>query len=201
MNTEARIGKPKMYSYASYKEEVVSLYEVGKVSGDKQSEALLQTTFMNLQRMKRLDKKSQLSSEMLVLTKKTTRKMNWYLLIEGWCADGSQNVPIIAQIADAIATVDLKIVFRDENPEIMNQYLTNGGKAIPKLVCFDAVTNNEIGTWGPRPARIQEKVVAYKKQHPEMDKNDFANHLHKWYAKDKAQALQEEFMELLNKWK
>lgn len=201
MNREIVLGKPEVYSYDSYKEQVISLYEEGKVSGDNQSDALLQTTFMNLQRMKRLDKKSQLTSEMIALAQTVDRKMNWYLLIEGWCADGSQNAPIIAQIANVIDSVDLKIVFRDENPEIMNRYLTNGGKAVPKLVCFDAETNVELGTWGPRPVSIQEKVISYKEEHPEMDKTDFANNLHKWYGKDKAQSLQSEFIQLINKWK
>ncbi|WP_152287729.1 thioredoxin family protein [Flavicella marina] len=199
---EATISKkPQMYSYKAYTEEVISLFDKGLVSGDVQSEALLQTTEMNLHRMKRHDAKTKLSDEIIALDATLKRKLSWYVLIEGWCADGSQNLPIIAKMADAFSNIELKIMFRDENPEIMNQYLTNGGKAVPKLICFDSETNEELGTWGPRPMAIQEKVVAYKETHPEMDKNDFAANLHKWYAKDKSKSIQSEFVELIKNWR
>lgn len=201
MSTEAIITTPEVYTYTSYKEKVVSLFDQGLVSGDVQSDSFLKTTEMNLHRMKRHDVKSKLSEELSSLVSQVERKMTWYLLIEGWCADGSQNVPIIAKMADVFPSIELKVIFRDENPEIMNQYLTNGGKAVPKLICFDTEINIELGTWGPRPKVIQEKVVVYKQEHPEMDKNDFAANLHKWYAKDKTQALQTEFIELIKKWK
>ncbi len=189
------------YNYETYKSKVQSLFDEGKVTGDTQSESLLNTTEMNLHRMKRHDAKSELSEELLALASKSTRKMTWYMLIEGWCADGSQNAPIIAKIANSLPEVSLKIILRDENPEIMDRYLTNGGRAIPKLIAFDAETNEELGTWGPRPTAIQEKVLAYKDVYPEMEKTDFALNLHKWYAKDKSLSIQKEFIELLKNWK
>ncbi len=201
MDTQSMINELELYNYKSYKEKVVSLFKHGLVTGADQSESLLHTTGMNLHRMNRHDAKSKLSDQLLELASQVERKMSWFLLIEGWCADGSQNVPIIAKIAEAFPGVELKILFRDENPEIMNQYLTNGGKSVPKLICFDAETNIELGTWGPRPKVIQEKVMAYKKEHPVMDKNEFASNLHKWYAKDKTQSVQTEFVELIKNWK
>lgn len=192
--------KPEVYNYKTYQNKVQSLFEEGKVTGSVQSESLLKTTEMNLHRMKRHDAKSELSEDMLLLASKSNRKMTWYMLIEGWCADGSQNAPIIAKIAEALPAVELKIMLRDEHPEIMDKYLTNGGRAIPKLIAFDAETNEELGTWGPRPAGIQEKVLNYKKEHPEMDKTDFATNLHKWYAKDKSLSIQNEFIALIKKW-
>jgi hypothetical protein len=81
----------------------------------------------------------------------------------------------------------------------MDKYLTNGTRSIPKLVCLKADTLEEIGTWGPRPAILQQMATEHKKN-PVMADSLFKESLQAWYAKDKAQHLQQEFEDLLVKW-
>ena len=96
--------------------------------------------------------------------------------------------------------IDLKIILRDENPEITDAYPTNGSKSIPKLICLNAVTKEEIGIWGPRPFRIQQMVKEYKLMNPDSSHEKFVEALHLWYAKDKGESLQEDFEQLLFLW-
>jgi hypothetical protein len=78
----------------------------------------------------------------------------WMVLTEPWCGDSAYNLPVIADAASLSANVSLRIVPRDENLDIMDQYLTDGGRSIPKLVAFSH-EGDELFTWGPRPDELQ----------------------------------------------
>lgn len=198
-----------LYSYQEFKQMVAALFEQGRVTGAQQSTSLLEVTGMNLHRMKRIDKTGSLNENIEHALQAVKSRWTWYLITEGWCGDSSQNAPIIARIAESSPNIDLKLLLRDENPELMDNYLTNGSKAVPKLICIDNETDEILGTWGPRPQRIQDLVKAYKlvvseaelKKNPEMEKLEFAKNLHLWYARDKGKALQDELTLLINEWK
>ena len=83
----------------------------------------------------------------------------WMVLTEPWCGDSAYNLPIIAEAAALSDRVTLRILYRDENLDIMDQYLTDGGRSIPKLVAFDE-DGHELFTWGPRPAPMREQRQA-----------------------------------------
>lgn len=78
----------------------------------------------------------------------------WMLLSEHWCGDAAFALPIIGPMAEASDHIDLRIIYRDENLDIMDRYLTNGTRSIPKLVAF-AEDGSELFQWGPRPAVVQ----------------------------------------------
>jgi hypothetical protein len=78
----------------------------------------------------------------------------WMVLTEPWCGDSAYNLPVIAEAAALSANVSLRILPRDEHLDIMDQYLTNGGRSIPKLVAFGP-EGGELFTWGPRPDELQ----------------------------------------------
>lgn len=198
---QAGIMATRIFNYDNFIEMVASLYKEGMVTGNEQTSALLETTSMNLHRMKRLDKTTILNEELHNALDRVESNWTWYLLTEGWCGDGSQNLPIIAKMADYSPNIVLKLLLRDENPEIMERYLTNGNRAIPKLICIEDKTGRELGTWGPRPLKIQEMANSFKVENPESDKYEFAKNLHLWYAHDKSNALQKEFIQLINEWK
>jgi hypothetical protein len=189
-----------IFSYASYLKRVKELLAAGKVTGDQQSPILLETTALNLKRMERVYEKQTFSEETLQTIDRLERHLNWVVLVEGWCADASQNIPILAKMASLSKHIDVNFILRDENPEIMNQYLTNGGKAIPKLVCYDAITGEELGTWGPRPTFIQQQVKQIKAANPAISKVEFHRLVQKMYAKDKGMSIQEDFTALMNEW-
>ena len=124
----------------------------------------------------------------------------WLVITEAWWGDAAQNNPVIAKISEINPNIQLKFVLRDENPDVMDAYLTNGGRSIPKLIYLDSKILEEIGTWGPRPEAAQKRVMKDKVDpnvsHEEMVKN---NQL--WYLHDKTLSIQNEFLELIKKWK
>jgi len=78
----------------------------------------------------------------------------WMVLTEDWCGDSAYSLPVIAEAARRSPLITLRILRRDENPDIMDLYLTRGARSIPKLVAF-AEDGTELFTWGPRPAEAQ----------------------------------------------
>lgn len=183
------------YSYESYRKLIDELLTEDKTTGDNHSEDYLNYTKMNVQRMNRMDKTIDLSDELRSKLKDLPCKLNWLVLTEAWCGDAAQNVPILAKIAAQSDNINLRLLLRDEHLEIMDQYLTNGGRAIPKLAVFDEQFN-ELATWGPRPDEVQEMVLENKRTE-KLPYQEFAKVVQKWYAKDKGKSLQLEIQELL----
>lgn len=188
------------YSYTEYKELVISYAENGKTSGLEQLPERIEATKINAQRMKRIGKQIELSDKLKEVVGNLNEKWTWIILAESWCGDGAQNIPVIAKIAECSSNIELKILLRDENPEVMDAYLTNGSRSIPKLIFINSETKEEIGVWGPRPTAIQEMVKEYKIQFPQNSHDEFVKSLHLWYAKDKGESLQDELEKLISEW-
>ncbi|MEQ6123774.1 thioredoxin family protein [Pseudotenacibaculum sp. MALMAid0570] len=185
----------KGISYDQYRKLVSDLLQEGKSTGATQSESLLNYSMLNDRRMKRLDKTIQLSQETIATAKELKQPVTWLVLTEGWCGDAAQTLPIINKIANESSQIDLKIVLRDENEDLMNQFLTNGGKSIPKLIALDQ--NNEVvNSWGPRPSIPTKMVEDYKEQKGKLD-DEFKKDLQVWYNKDKGKNTQEDMLKLL----
>lgn len=182
-------------TYQGYREMIDGLFENGKTTGEDHSEAMLDYTKMNIHRMKRLDKTIELDETLINQLEKLPCTVNWLLITEAWCGDAAQNVPILSKMAEASPNINLKLILRDENLGIMDQYLTNGGRAIPKLVILDGEMN-EITTWGPRPSIVQEMVMENKRSGA-MPYSEFGKVVQKWYATDKGKSLQREMMEVI----
>lgn len=187
------------FTYRQYRELINKLLERGRTTGDKDSEEIIDYTRMNVQRMKRLDSQVTLNDSLKEKLENLDEEWIWLVITEGWCGDAAQNVPAIDKMAEASPNIELKLILRDENLEIMDQYLTNGSRSIPKLICLDADSLEEIGTWGPRPAVIQEKAMQWKDD-PEISKEEWAEKLHKWYADNKTTEQQKEFEQLIQEW-
>lgn len=186
-------------SYEEYRTLIDRLLDNGKTTGQRQSDSLTEYTRLNVQRMNRLDKRIELSASLRSVLDRFGRPVIWLVLTEGWCGDAAQNVPLIARMADRSDMIDLKLLLRDEHPSVMGEFLTDGSRSIPKLICLDAETLEVIGTWGPRPEPIQDKAMKWKSD-PEIDKDEWAEKLHKWYAENRTEAQQQEFATLLEEW-
>ena len=150
---------------------------------------------LNLQRMKRIEKTFAVSKELTKNLLSINSAQNWVVITEGWCGDSAQNLPAIAKIAEVNPLVQLQIIERDKNLEIMDKYLTNRTRSIPILILFDE-KGNELFHWGPRPKEAQQLVTRLKNEGMEHDA--FVEQLHLWYAKNKGAALEMEFEKLLN---
>lgn len=188
-------GLKKAISYTSYRKLISDLIASGKSSGPIQSEDLLNYSKLNDRRMTRLDKTIQLSQETLLGLKKIDKPITWLVLTEGWCGDAAQTLPVISKIADESDLITLKIIFRDEHEQLMSQFLTNGGKSIPKLLVLNS-QDKVLNTWGPRPNTATKMVQDYKNKYGQLDAA-FKQQLQVWYNKDKGVNIQEDMLGLL----
>ena len=188
----------QFYTYQAFEELMSVLVAAGKTTGANQTESLINFTKLNFQRQQRWNKTFVLD-EALSIKAKTAKPQIWWVLTEAWCGDSAQNLPIIAKISEASAgNIALRILLRDENLSIMDNYLTNGGRSIPKLIAIDK-TDNELFTWGPRPAPVQQIMIDWKANSGSKTHDDVEREIHTWYARDKGEHLQAEFLALLNK--
>ncbi len=147
---------------------------------------------LNLQRTIRLEKTFTPSEELISEINKIKIHQTWMVITETWCGDSAQNLPIIAKAASLNDKINLRIVFRDENLEIMDNYLTNGSRSIPKLVAFDE-NDNELFQWGPRPVYAQNLMTKMKSDG--ILKDEMNKELHSWYSKDRGKEVEMELVE------
>ena len=184
------------YNYENYRNLVLKYAEDSKTSGD-QSEEKIAATFINAQRMKRIDKQCVINYNLNRLVSQINKKQKWIVISETWCGDSAQCLPVIAKIAILNKNVKLEIIFRDEHLEVIDAFLTNGTRSIPKLICVDEETESINFIWGPRPRVIKDKVLELKSNNKEITHDELVKHIHLWYAQDKTNAIQNEFSELL----
>lgn len=183
--------------YTSYKEKVSQLFSQGETTGEDHSEAMLHYTRMNLQRMNRVEKTTVLNDQLLQIIAHIKGKYNFLVITEGWCGDAAQIVPVIQKITLLAPTkFSLKLVLRDQHLELIDSYLTNGGRAIPVLLILDEFGKPVLPKWGPRPQILQDLLLNWKKETTDMEV--IAEQLHGWYAKDKTQAIQKELTAILS---
>lgn len=184
------------YTYQTYKDLVRTLLAQGKATGPNQSEDITNYSMLNDKRMKRLDKTIKISDETIAVIQSVKETQTWLVLTEGWCGDAAQNLPVINKIAELNDNIELKLVLRDENLNLMNLFLTNGGQSIPKLIMLDK-NHNVLNTWGPRPAIASKLVADYKATHGVLDAQ-LKENLQVWYNKDKGKSTQDDFIKLIH---
>ncbi len=184
------------FSYVQYMELIESLVSQNKTSGPNQSQILIDFTSLNLKRLQRLNKRLTLRPDVIAAIGEVKQSQRWILISEAWCGDCAQNLPIINKMASISDKIDLQIIERDANLEVMDAFLTNGGRSVPKLISVDA-DNNVLFTWGPRPKVAQDMFLAHKKNPGTETPEEFKTTLHKWYTKDKSNEVQSEFIALL----
>ena len=185
--------------YAEYVKLIDDLLVQGKTTGENQSEAMFNYGKLNRQRMRRLAISVELNESLTEKARSVEQKWIWLIITEGWCGDAAQNIPIIEKIAHLNSNIETRYVLRDENLELMDEYLTNNARSIPKLICLDAETLEEIGTWGPRPQAAMDYFIEMRDA-GELYKSQMMENLQRWYLKNKEQAIQAEFEKLLDEW-
>jgi len=189
-------GLKTAITYQEYRELVTEHVQKGTSTGPNQTVDLSQYTLLNDSRMRRLDKTTKLPEAVLERIENYKEKVTWLVLTESWCGDAAQSMPVINKMAEANNDIHLKVVLRDEHPELMNAFLTNGGMSIPKLIVFNNETNQILGDWGPRPTTATQMVNSYKEEHGKLTP-EFKQDLQVWYNKDKGQSIVTDLADLL----
>ncbi|MBG6131930.1 thiol-disulfide isomerase/thioredoxin [Aquimarina sp. EL_43] len=189
-------GIDNSYTYQEYKNLISDLLTENKSTGHEQSEALTNYSMLNDRRMKRWDKTLKIDESISTSFSNADLNVTWVVLTEGWCGDAAHVLPVLNKLAELNDGIDLKIISRDDHDELMNNFLTNGGKSIPKLIVFDNQNKEVLNSWGPRPSVTTQMVNDYKEQHGSLDP-EFKQDLQVWYNKDKGANIAEDVLRLL----
>ena len=131
----------------------------------------------------------------IAAVRSTGNKFNLLVLAEDWCGDGSSTIPYLAKLATITRSIEVRVLRRDEHPEVMDRYLSDGARAIPIVIVLSRELE-ELGHWGPRPAALQEWVLS------ERAKNGMKPpfpQIRRWYARDKGVSTLREVLQLLEK--
>ena len=166
-------------------------------SGPEPSEKLAGYTGLNAVRMRRVAKTYRMSEPMQAfLDSGACRGQHWVVITESWCGDAVHVSPLISSWAErAVAFVEFAL--RDGAHAIIEDFLTRGGKAIPKWVVADD-QGRVRAQWGPRPVTAHQMVSAYRAlPEPKPAYSEFAAEVQLWYAKDRGRELESEALEML----
>ena len=185
------------YSYDSYKALVQKLIFENKTTGNNQSEGNIYFTKLNAERTKRIEKTTVIDEQFRSEVEKIDHPVIFLVIAEAWCGDVAQNLPVISLIAGLNPIIELKIILRDDNEEVMNAFLTNGARSIPVCLLLDGESYEVLGKWGPRPETAMSMMREYKKN-PIISHDEAVKNIQLWYAKDHTQNIQHEFLEMIS---
>jgi hypothetical protein len=188
----------KAYSYSDYRLLMAELTATQASTGPLQNEDMAYYTSLNHQRMKRLDKTVKINTTLASLIESIDSPQSWVVLTESWCGDAAQALPVMQKLAELNEVIEFKLLLRDENPDIMDNYLTNCSRSIPKLIIYDE-QHEELGTWGPRPLELQTIYDNWRNDPGNVPYKEFNMTLQKWYTADKTKAIQQELEALLKR--
>ena len=187
---------PQALDYSGYRQLVGELFAKGKTTGHDQSSKMLAYTELNIIRMNKWDKHFKLHEDVVEMLRNYDRDEQWLVITEGWCGDAAHAVPVMARMAEYSDAINIKYVLRDEHPELMDLFLTNGGRSIPKLIRMNAHDHSIINTWGPRPAELQEDFLRAKARGEDMEEHK--KQMQIWYARNRGQAILGELIHQLD---
>jgi hypothetical protein len=116
------------------------------------------------------------------------------VLLEDWCGDAVHTIPPLAALAAAVPQLELRVLARDVNLDVMDAHLTNGSRSIPIVIVLDEC-GQELGWWGPRPAALQAWVMSPEAR--AMDPGVRYKEIRTWYARDRGRAALLELLDLM----
>lgn len=169
-------------TYAEYLEGIEN--ELTNEPTNEEEKMIYDYTKLNAARIKRLDRTQKISQEAQDIIKAISKNLYWIVITEGWCGDAAHTVPVLNKLQELNPNIEMKIILRDENLELMDRYLTNGGRSIPKLIVYNPETEEVLGTWGPRPTGATKLMEDYRAEHGVID-DVVKEQLQVWYNKDK----------------
>ena len=194
MKTLIESSVKKAMDYSEYNLLFKQLVEEGRTTG-VQTQEKINYTKLNFSRSKRLDKTADISEENIEVLKNFSEKQTWLVISEPWCGDAAQTLPFLNKIAQLSENIDLKIVLRDENPELMDQFLTNGSQSIPIVIMLDE-DFNVLQIFGPRSKAATKLVNDYKAHHGKID-DAFKEMLQVWYNNDKGVSIVNDILDVI----
>lgn len=179
--------------YRTYFEEIISKGNAEQSAPYDQPD-YINYTKLNWSRMNRWLKTGMLSEDIKATIGKINQAQQWIVITEPWCGDAAHNIPFLELMAKENEKINISYVLRDTEPFLIDQYLTNGTKSIPKLI----IRNNEgkdLGIWGPRPENCQKMYLNLISENADFEKVKIE--IQNWYNADKGKGIQKEINEIL----
>lgn len=193
LNDEEKVQRG--LSYEDYKSLFVE--QIVNTNTNKLNEAdkkKYDAKVINLHRSNRLEKTYLPNAEVVEIVSGINQSQFWLVLTESWCGDSAQNLPIIKKLSSLNENIQLRIFLRDSHLDIMDLYLTNSSRSIPKLIVFNS-KGDELFRWGPRPKTAAELVKRLKSEGLPID--EVNKQLHLWYGRNRGSEVESELAELL----
>ncbi|MGB3345378.1 MAG: thioredoxin family protein [Aequorivita sp.] len=184
----------KAMDYAQYNLLFKQLVDEERSTGEH-DQMKVDYTKLNFSRTKRLDKTAKIEAAQAEVFKNIPTKQTWLVISEPWCGDAAQTLPFLNRISEISKNIDLKIVLRDENLELMDRFLTNGSRSIPMIIMLDEQLE-VIQQWGPRSKAATKLVTDYKEEHGVID-DAFKEIIQVWYNNDKGVSIVNDLVETL----
>lgn len=179
-------------SYDDYRAKIKSKLEADKATAAENP--MTHYILLNETRMDRLEKTISVDEDSADKLRNLKRNYTWLVISEGWCGDAAQLVPIFHKLDLCSPKIEMKIVFRDENDALMDLFLTNGSRSIPKLIVLDG--SRVVSHWGPRPKGAADLIVRYKAEKGSID-DEAKKDLQLWYLHDKGRSTINEIVEMM----
>ena len=149
----------------------------------------------NKERSEQVQQAYEVSAKLREAVEKIDEPQLWMVLTEDWCVDSAYSLPVLVEAARLNPLIDLRVLPRDANLDIMDQYLTGTARSIPKLVVFSE-DGTEQFQWGPRPELAQalrERLIEEGLSGGEVSKK-----LIEWYDDGGWHLVDDELTEVLS---
>lgn len=192
-------GLQQSITYQEYRNLVNHLAETNDTTGNEKTVALINYTKLNARRMKRWEKTLKVNDKTRKLISEFNQSITWLVITESWCGDAAHVLPVVNVLAALNANIELRIVLRDEHPELMDMFLTNGARAIAKLIMIDNEAEAVVDTFGPRPSEATKMVNNFKAEHGRLTPG-FKEDLQLWYNRNKGQNIIDDITQILCKY-
>lgn len=142
-----------------------------------------------------IHRRAHVPEDLLLRARSLREARHLLILLEDWCLDAVNTVPVLDRLAEAVPGIDLRVLERDRNPDLMDSHLTGTSRSIPVVMVLDTALG-ELGWWGPRPTPIQDWFL---REGRHADKHDRARDMRRMYARDRGRTTLEEVMALLER--
>lgn len=184
----------KAISFDEYFKRTEEITNKNEADLTEEEAKMLEYYKLGVQRMSRMLKVYKPSEEQLQKLAEKNFKGKLLIITEGWCGDAGQTVPAVSLFFEG--KNEVRVIYRDENPDLIDQFLTDGTRSIPIVVILNE--NDEvIAHWGPRPAYGIELLKKYKADPENYTKDQFYNDIQVYYAKNRGKDAIDEILEKL----
>lgn len=181
-------------NYAQYRGQMEDISSDGLDNALGYGQALLEYNILNIRRMNRWDKTLRLDDVLQELKLNST--LHLLVLTEGWCGDAAHVNPVLNRLSEGYEHLELHFINRDQHLDVMDAFLTNGGRSIPKAILLSE-DHSVLGAWGPRPSELQS-IFLQERKNPTMTVEEMKLFVQKWYNKDKGKTIAKEVIDWIN---